>query len=1277
MAEVERKQSVQDILKDMRGLDGLKRLFWQELNYERENKPLSTRQWPESAKSALAEDPVLLASGGEENAFHVVYCRLASPELKRGCQRPIVDQLLRDHPYALFVFSNKAQTAWHFLNVKYDEQAEKRRLVRRIAVRPGEGLRTAAERLALLDLRGISPELFGLSPLLIQQYHDDAFDVEKVTKDFYREIANWYFWARELAVFPKDAPTDADGKPSLPLIRLLTRMIFCWFLKGKRNPQTGLGLLPDALFEPRQIRDLLKDASPESCSYYTAILQNLFFATLSTEMDKPGCEPSRRFVTANDRDDSDDHMVPQYWRNEKQLRDPVVLEVVLRQIPFLNGGLFECLDEPILDDKGKKIGEIRMDGFSVKPHKQPRLPNSLFFGTPQAVDLSNAYGDSARQSETVRPLLEILNRYNFTLTENTPFDQEVALDPELLGHVFENLLAAFNPETGMVARKATGSFYTPRVVVDWMVDQALLVYLKESLASKNTKDTEQKLKRLLAWDEDGHDFAPAEVDRLIDAIDRMKALDPACGSGAFPMGMLQKLAHVLKKLDPKNQGWRRRQETAAEAIESGIAREEALKAIRRAFARDNDDYGRKLYLIENCLYGVDIQPIAVQIAKLRFFISLVCDQAIDPDEENYGILPLPNLETKVVAANTLLGLHRGQLMLGSNEVKRLETELQKVRHDYFTARSYKRKKVLRKEDRRLCDELSKALESSGECTPYDSKRLAGWNPYDTNASASFFDPGWMFGLPAPSTLESGVFNIVIGNPPYVRQEELKNQTVKGSDGKDKPLKDALKGQYECFTGTADLYVYFFERSFQLLRVGGLLSFITSNKYFRAAYGERLRTYLAHATQAHAILDFGDAPVFTAVAYPAIIVTRKTRSVALGQLPKKVEAQDWQSRVMTWTPGPDIREFPDIFERDGFALAQNDLKTDGWRMESPVGLRLLDRLCMAGTPLGKFVKNRLYRGITTGFNDAFVVNTEEYDQLIRDHRSSKELLKPYARGRDVKRWVLNDPHLWLIFTRRGCDIRKYPAIQKHLQTFRERLTPGIPGGRKPGPYEWFEIQDNIAYWEEFQTPKIVMGRFMDKPTYAFDDKGFFHNDALYFAADVKPYIVAVLNSPCTWFFLRKTCTDLQNDFLQALLQYQKEIPIPHTTVVQQRLCEVLTMALIWLHSPELKKVSDASASLMIAYLEQWLNGLVYELFFPGELHARRLTLLDETAKLKPPDLSAFCDADKLNVLQELHEKAYNTNSSLRGMLFDLRALDVVRVIEDAGNETSNHTEERKQ
>ncbi len=374
--------------------------------------------------------------------------------------------------------------------------------------------------------------------------------------------------------------------------------------------------------------------------------------------------------------------------------------------------------------------------FSTRPAKQAKVPNFLFFGASQAADLSTAYGDSGRNKETVRPLLEIFRSYKFTLTENTPIEEEVALDPELLGHVFENLLAAFNPKTGTIARKATGSFYTPRVVVDWMVDEALVVHLAERVPAAS----EGQLRDLLSWGRDTHDLPPALVSALIDAIDSLKSLDPACGSGAFPMGLLQKLVHLLKKLDPQNEGWRARQTAAAEAIESAPARQAAISAITRAFARDGDDYGRKLYLIENCLYGVDIQPIAVQIAKLRFFIALVVEQPIAVGEKNFGILPLPNLETKIVAANTPLGLRRGQLMLGSNEVRSLEKQLQQVRHDYFTARRHADKKTLRTRDRELCRALATALAGSGECTPADAQRLADWNPYDPNTPAPSSTP---------------------------------------------------------------------------------------------------------------------------------------------------------------------------------------------------------------------------------------------------------------------------------------------------------------------------------------------------------------------------------------------------------------------------------------------------------------------------------------------------------------------------------------------------------
>jgi len=233
MSRPERQQNVLDLLKGLRGIEPLKQLFWSELNYQRVNQPLSRRGWTESASKALVDDPVLFAGGGDDNAFHVIYCRLASDALSRGFERPVVTQLLREHPYALFVFSNQGQTDWHFLNVKYDDQAERRRLFRRITVRPGAGLRTATERVQLLDLAEINPELFGITPLAIQQRCDAAFDVETVTKDFFREIANWYFWALKNASFPKDAPKEADGHDHISIIRLITRLIFCWFVKEK------------------------------------------------------------------------------------------------------------------------------------------------------------------------------------------------------------------------------------------------------------------------------------------------------------------------------------------------------------------------------------------------------------------------------------------------------------------------------------------------------------------------------------------------------------------------------------------------------------------------------------------------------------------------------------------------------------------------------------------------------------------------------------------------------------------------------------------------------------------------------------------------------------------------------------------------------------------------------------------------------------------------------------------------------------------------------------
>ena len=659
-------------------------------------------------------------------------------------------------------------------------------------------------------------------------------------------------------------------------------------------------------------------------------------------------------------------------------------------------------------------------------------------------------------------------------------------------------------------------------------------------------------------------------------------------------------------------------------------------------------------------------------------------------EPNYGILPLPNLETKIVAANTLLGLQRGQLLLGSDQVRRLEKQLQQVRHDYFTARSYKVKKALKARDKELCAELAKALTESGECSVYDANRLAEWNPYDTNKEAKFFDPGWMFGLPVPDDHDKGVFDVVIGNPPYVRQEMLKDVTVTGSDGKPRPLKEALKDQYECYTGTADLYVYFFERSLQLLRKGGVLSFITSNKYMRAAYGERLRTYLFYATHPHVILDFGDADLFTSVAYPCIFVTEKVRQVDKGKLPdpkvfslpdrvkQLLDEPERTFHVHEWQAGGLLSDFPDIFQDRANEIPHRDLKPDGWRLGSPINQRLLERLRNGRTMLGEFAGVRLYRGLITGLTEAFVVDRVTRDRLTRGHHSSGEIISPFLRGRDVKRWRIefaeqyliriesseNVTHAWSGKSEKEAEkifAKMYPAIYAFFEPLREKLIKRYDQG-----HFFWELR-SCDYWGAFAKPKLLYPDIYEHQSFAWDDNGYYTANTCYFIPATQKWLLPLMNSAVVEWFYGNTANRIRGGYLRAFTQFMEQIPVPSATPDKQQLCELLADALIWLHGPAGKKQNSAPASLMIAYFEQWMNGLVYELFFPEDLHARKLNLFDETARLNPPDLAKLSCASKMERLGELFEKAYASNAPLRGSLFDLRSLELVRIIEEASHQ----------
>lgn len=686
----------------------------------------------------------------------------------------------------------------------------------------------------------------------IYKYWQEVFNVSVLNKKFYKELSHWYFWAlnedKGKVKFPNEPKKDAYSSyekyqeavkehKGKNIIRLLTRILFVWFIKEK-------GLIPEELFDPVYLKDkLLKDLAPEheqgnlfalvdlNSFYYKGILQNLFFATLNQEMGK------RTF-----RKKEQNQGVTNLMRYQDFFHDADhFVELVEKVVPFMNGGLFECLDKEPIPDNSHLI-----DGFSERKANDLQVPDFLFFDSHEVLDLSADYGSKSKaykKAET-KGLIRILESYKFTISENTPIEQEIALDPELLGKVFENLLASYNPETKSTARKQTGSFYTPREIVNYMVDESLIAYLKTDLLVEETNELEQtkldeQLHQLFSY-EATNPFKEDEefTKKIIHALDHCKILDPACGSGAFPMGVLHKMVYVLDKLDPNNEKWKQRQISKANLIEDANIRDEAIENIEEAFDNNELDYGRKLFLIENCIYGVDIQPIATQISKLRFFISLIVDQKVDRSKVNFGIRPLPNLETKFVSANTLIGIEKETNLFDTDDVRTLEIQLKNNRQKIFSAKTPKTKKKYREEDKTLRETIGSKLESYGMSTN-TAQQLAGWNPFDQNASAGFLDMEWMFGI------KKG-FDIVIGNPPYLLIQNIPN------------LNSLVLGIYNSFQSAqykVDLYHLFIEMGLKLSSKNGVLTYITPNTFIKNKHNNKLRKLIINESDIISILLF--------------------------------------------------------------------------------------------------------------------------------------------------------------------------------------------------------------------------------------------------------------------------------------------------------------------------------------------------------------------------------------------------------------------------------------
>ena len=1053
-----------------------------------------------------------------------------------------------------------------------------------------------------------------------------TLDTAALNKKFYKELADWYFWALKHVTFPHQAGVDKEVNSATSVIRLITRLMFTWFLKER-------GLVSEDLFDDLKLTALLQENSlrGDDSTYYKAILQNLFFATLNTEMDDPA--HPRRFQSRNHGQDNDSRYdTPNVLCYDSSFHDTVQALTLFAQIPFLNGGLFECLDRTPSD-----APRVLVDGFSDRDDNPLRVPNFLFFSDSRDVDLNAVYGTLGKTTK-VRGLLTILHSYKFTVTENTPIEEEIALDPELLGRVFENLLASYNPETGATARKQTGSFYTPREIVNYMVDEALIASLETALSGPSPFSSDSpitggggaslnaRLRHLFAYNTDAPDFTPTETRTLIGAIDTLKILDPACGSGAFPMGILQKLVFVLGKLDPHNQEWRDRQIAKAEAINEPAAREHAVADIEQAFAKNDLDYGRKLYLISNGIYGVDIQPIAMQIAKLRFFISLIIDQRIDDNAPNRGVRALPNLETKFVAANALLGIDKDiQPTLPDQSILERQAALKRVRESYFSARTPAKKEKCKEEDKRLRGEISALLESSG--LPHATAlRLAGWDPYDPGQTADFFDPDWMY-----SVTEG--FDICLANPPYIRQESIRDQ------------KPALKAAFpQTFNGTADLYTYFYSRAVQLLKPGGMLAYITPNKWFRAGYGSDLRKYIAATCHVDSITDFGELPVFEAATFPMVFVAQRRNGATTHTTPTRF------TQVKSLAPPyPDI---PAIVAQTGQDLPADAIRGADWTLTDTASSDRLRHMEKVGVPLGEYVDGQIFYGIKTGFNKAFVLTGEERANLIAQDPKSAEIIKPLAVGDDIRRWRIESKDRWLIVTKIGVDIKRYPAIFNHLKQWQPELE--IRSDKGPN---WWELRA-CAYYNVFDEPKIVYPEIAKEPRFSMDLTSTYPLKTAFSIPSSDKYLLGVLNSALAWGYLKSVCSVLGDPEKGGRLTQQtifvSKLPIPTASAAEQKVVATLSEYLLYLHSPEGKigGTAEVRDSLMRDYFEQIINGLVHELYFPEETHAQNIRLFDLAAKGALLGLDDIPQSERLTRLRGVFETLYDQNHPLRGTLFQL-------------------------
>ena len=967
----------------------------------------------------------------------------------------------------------------------------------------------------------------------------DRFSIEVVNKEFFSDVARLY---RKLVGDYSDDKFDSDTKlgvlripesSELELakqqfaVRLIGRLVFCWFLRQKKSAK-GVPLLPNDFF----------DTIAFGASFYRGRLEPLFFETLN----KPVSE-----------------------------RLPEFSGEPYASVPYLNGGLFY----PKVGHGGDYYT------FGIKESEDLIVPNSWF-----------------------TDFFELLDRFNFTVDENSSFDTDLSVDPEMLGRIFENLLAEINPDTGEAARKSTGSFYTPRSVVDYMVDRTIFAFL-----AKKTGISEPKLKALISYDQmDDTENPLLESEKRLVALSLLKfrVLDPACGSGAFPIGILQKIVWIQQQVDPSAEIWLEIQLTGLSS--------ELQRHLKAQVKNENFDYLRKLGVIRESLFGIDVQPIATEMSRLRCFLTLIVEEDVKDDRENRGIQPLPNLEFKFITANSLMDLSEVDndtsnypSMFDDNK---LLTELKDMRDQYFTSTGKSRLKMMQSFTK-VQEEMQANLNTlQFGMTSKAFRKLAEWDPFGVDG-VDWFDSDWMFGL--------AQFDAVICNPPYVGEKGHKElfREIKSS------------GLRDFYQGKMDLFYFFFHLALNHTDNGGIITFITTN-YFPTALGARnLRNDLKARASVLEIVNFNELRIFESALGQHNMITileKGSRDVqAIFNMVTEtglIKHQDLDpilhkslddSGIFVYTQ-EDVFDGPEAYIRFPTTDLDSILNLMASSNKRLVDICNINAGLVSGADRFSNSHSAKYPQIKAEKGEGiFQVSLTEANSFPDENH-----LKPFFKNSDVSKWFVNDvPRSMVLYLQRDDVPTKYELA--HLKKFKPILD--IRRGVNAETFPWWAL-----YWprkmEMFSGVKLVCPQRSSYNKFAFCDSEWFSSADVYYITsktDRTPLkaILALLNSRLyfAWLYNRGKRKGEALELYQVPLS---EIPIPEMTSLQIKTATELVELAI--------DASKAGNVSLQEKSERDLDSLVYSIFAlsPKQIEAIEVFWIQKRSKFESDVADDFDD-----------------------------------------------------